>query len=387
MALSLLFADGFDNCEADTFTLKYSPFLTGFLQTRILAGYKSSGALSIDNTSGTTNTFTRNFGSQSILLWNGYFQVNPASSQVFLIIAASSGPTSLLQMRANTSGTLDLLDGSGSVLGTTPTVAPNTTYWIEINAKYGVAGEIEVWLGLAGVTPVRVIHVSSINFGATLPDEFTFQWTGPGSPNSLWLDNLTVWSAAALSDRNGPSAVTGEIVGALASAGGWTIGGANATGILQAVADQATGYASVPDGLLSYIITGTGDALFLPGTSPCFGLVLAAALNLCAAPSGGSPTITAILKDRTLTSNLGTATVVDTTNTLVPSNPNLFGFATYQFIAMNPPNGGQWDDSQILNDRWGASASGLLKLTQVYIEKVTDLTGQKFGCGQASYAF
>jgi hypothetical protein len=42
---------------------------------------------------------------------------------------------------------------------------------------------------------------------------------------------------------------------------------------------------------------------------------------------------------------------------------------------------------QILTAQWGAEASGNLELTQVYLEKVYDLTGRKFGCGQASYSF
>lgn len=383
MALELLFCDGFDIVDADKSTLKYAVSIS-FLQARILAGQNSVGALSIDNTAGTTAQFIRSLPATPILLWNAHFQVNPSSSQTFLILEGSGGP--LLQLKANTGGTLDLLDGSGSVLASTPAISFSTTYWLEVNASYGVSAEIEVWLGLAGSTPTRVIHLTGVNLGSAMPDEFTFQWKSSGAPNSLWLDNISVWAAGALSDRNGPSCVTGEIVGTLAQSGAWPVGAGSS--ILEAVADRfSVGYLNVPDGTASYIITGSGDVLFNSGSSPCFGLVLAAALNLCAAPTDPTPTITGILKDRTLTQNLGTVTVVDTTNTLVPGTPALFGFATYQMIAMNPPAGGIWNDSQIVNDRWGAAASGLLKLTQVYVEKVTDLTGRKFGCGESSYAF
>ncbi len=385
MALTALFLEGFDNCASDTATLKYSVSIP-FLQARILTGYKSVGALSIDNTAGTTVSFTRNVGTQSILLWNAHVQINASSNQVFLILGASSGPTPLLKMRANTDGTLDLLDGSGSTLGSTPALSVGTTYWLEVNCSYGISAEIEVWLGIAGSTPTRVIHLTAVNLGATLPDEFTFEWKSSGAPFSLWLDNISVWAAGALSDRNGPSCVTGEIVGMLTQSGGWTVGAGSS--VLQAVSDRiSAGYSDIPDGTGSYLITGSGDVLFNPASSPCFGLVLAAALNLCAAPTDPTPTITAILKDRTLTQNLGTVTVVDTGSRLVPFNADLWGFATYQFMALNPPAGGVWNDSQIVSDRWGAAASGLLKLTQVYIEKVTDLTGRKFGCGAGPYAF
>lgn len=384
MALTLLFTDSFDLCQGDTASLKYSVSLP-FLQARVIPGYQSAGALSIDNTAGTTVAFTRNFGTQPIVLWNAHIQIEPSSDQIFLILGAAGGPTPLLQLQANTSGTIDLLDGAGSVLGTTPTVAFSTTYWIEVNATYGVSGEIEVWLGLAGSTPVRVIHLTGVNLTTDLPDEFTFNWKSSGAPFSLWLDNITVWAADALSDRNGPSAVTGQIVGSL--------------------------------------VASNTRLTFNPATSPCNGLVLGVALDLCAAPASGTPSLSGVVNERTSLVVLGTQTVVDTTNTLVPFVPALFGFATYQYLAQFNNVAANWNDFEILTAQWGAQtlsspwvkiagtsllqavadgpvgythvpdgsatydSEGTVNLTQVYLEKVFDLTGRTFGCGEASYSF
>ncbi len=218
-----------------------------------------------------------------------------------------------------------------------------------------------------------------------MPDRFTIEWSSP-SAYSLQLDNLQVYSAAALTDRNGPAAVTGQIVGSLVSQGSWTKGAG--TSILQAVADRfSASYASVPDGHVTFDTTGPGFLSFLPASSPCLGLVLAVAVNLCAKPIDPTPTISGCVRQRTTTDVLGTQTVVDTTNTLVPGTAALFGYATYQFISQATEAATNWNDTQILTSAWGAEASGDLELTQVYLEKVYDLTRKKFGCGAASYAF
>ncbi len=385
MSLTPLFIEGFDLCEADMATLKFTIVLP-FLQSRIVAGYQSIGALSLDNTAGNTVSFTRNFGSQSILLWNVHFKVQSLTNQVFLILGDSSGPTPLLKLQVNTDGTISLLNGAGSLLGTTPAVAFSTYYWLEVNASYGTSAEIEIWLGLAGATPVRVIHLTGVNLGSAIPDEFTFDWVSSGSPNSLVFDNITVWKADALSDRNGPSAVTGQIAGTL--------------------------------------VASNAQLTFNPKTSPCLGLVLGVALDLCAKPVSGTPSMSGVVKERTTLVTIGTQTVVDTGSSLVPFNAALHGFATYQYIQQFNFDGAAWNDFQILTAQWGAQTSsspwttivgtgllqaiadnrasgyanipdgtgtydseGTVDLTQVYLEKVYDLTGRKFGCGASSYAF
>lgn len=386
MSATLLWCNGFDNCEFNTSTLKYpGASLSAIFQGTIQTGIFSTGMRSIDNTGGATASLPVIFGTQSIVLWAEHIQIAAASftQQTFLILGASGAP--LLQLQIQADGTIQLLDGSGGTLGTTPALSLNTSYWLECNAKYGTSAEIEVWFGLAGAIPTRVIHLTGVNLTSTLPDRFTTVWSSP-SAYRLREDNVQVWAATALSDRNGPACVTGQIVGALVNAGGWTKGAGSS--ILQAVADRdSAGYAHVPDGTASYDVTGPGFLSFNPATSPCTGLVLAESVNLVAAPVDPTPTISGCVKERVSTTVLGTKTVVDSTNTLVPGTPALFGFAAYQFIAMLNAAGQNWNDAQIITSQWGAQAAGMLQITQIYLEKVVDLTGRKFNCGQNSYSF
>lgn len=385
MPLTLLACVGFDNCEFVSSTLKYpGASLSAIFQGTIVNGVNSVGARSIDNTGGSPASLPILFGTQSIVLWGEHIQFNATAfaQQTFLVIGASGTP--LLQLQVQSDGTIQLLDGSGTLLGTTPALNLDTWYWIELNAIYGTSGSFEVWLGTVGGPVVKVIH-GTANLTSTLPDRMTTVWSSP-SAYRLREDNVQIWTATALTDRNGPACVTGQIVGALVSAGGWTRGAG--TSILQAVADRdSAGYAHVPDGTASYDETGPGFLSFNPASSPCTGLVLAESINLVAAPVDPTPTISGVVCERITTAVLGTKTVVDTTNTLVPGNPALFGFAAYQFIAMLNVAGQNWNDAQIITAQWGAQAAGMLQITQIYLEKVVDLTGRKFGCGVGSYGF
>lgn len=388
MGLTALFTAGFDNCEFNTSTLPFiGSSLSAIFQGSIVAGQNSVGALSIQNTGGSTAELAHVLpAAQSTMLWCGHIQIFNATAftqQTFLIIGAAGTP--LLQLQVQVDGTIRVLDGAGSLLGTTPAINLGTWYWLECNATYGVSAEIEIWLGTAGSSPTRVVHLTGVNLTSTLPDRFTIVWSSP-SAYFLRLDNIQVYGAAALSDRNGPAAVTGQIVGALVNQGGWTKGAG--TSVLQAVADRSgAGYSHVPDGTDSYDETGAGFLSFNPASSPCTGLVLAVGVNLVAKPIDPTPTISGAVRERVSTTVLGTSTVVDTTNTLVPGTPALFGFGTYEFFTMLNSAGENWNDFQILTAQWGAEASGDLLLTQVYLEKVFDLTGRKFGCGASSYAF
>src|ERR1041384_1465574 len=342
MALSLLFADGFDNCEFNTSTLKYPGCSISFFQGTIIAGYKSVGARSIDNTAGTTVELPHIFGTQSKVLWCEHIQFNATSftQQTFLIIGASGTP--LLQLQIQNDGTIQLLDGSGALLGTTPALTLGLWYWIELNAIYGTSGQFEVWLGLAGGAITRVIN-GTANLTTTLPDRMTTVWSSP-SAYRLREDNIQVYSFTSITDRNGPAAVTGQIVGTLVSTGGWTKGAG--TSLLQAVADRASaGYTTIPDGHLTYDTTGAGFLSFNPATSPCLGLVLAVAVNLCAKPIDPTPTISGAVRQRVTTAVLGTQTVVDSTNTLVPGTAALCGYATYQFISQLTEASENWNDA------------------------------------------
>ncbi len=386
MSLTLLFTDGFDICDFITSTLKYpGSSLSGIFQGTIQTGVDSAGMRSIDNTGGSLASLPRSFGTQSKVIWCEHFGIFATgfTQQTWVIIGASGTP--ILQLQIQNDGTIQLQDGSGGLLSTTPAISLSTMYWIEMNAIYGTSAEIEVWLGLAGATPTRVIHLTGVNLGSTMPDRYTITWSSP-SAYRLREDNVQVYSFDALTDRNGPAAVTGQIVGAL--------------------------------------VNSNQRLTFNPKTSPCRGLVLGVALDLCAKPVSGTPSLSGVVNERAALVVLGTQTVTDTTNTLVPGTPALFGFATYQYISMTNSAGSGWNDAQILTAQWGAQTSsspwtkaagtsilqavaddfgagyshvpdgtdtydteGSVDVTQVYLEKVYDLTGKPFNCGQASYAF
>jgi len=385
VALSLLYLDGFDNIQFAALPLKYQNYSIPFVQGRILTGFKSTGAISIDNTAGSQVSFSRTVGGFPCMMVAGHFQVSALSQQIFLIIGTITGPVPLLQLEINTDGTMNLLDHAGSLLGQTTlaqALQAATTYWIEVNAVYGTSGSYEVWLGLAGSVPVKVLH-GSANLTSAIPDTVTFQWVSSGSPHSLWIDNLQVFSAAALTDRNGPACVTGEICTAIVSKGGWTFAGSHGTSLIQAIADNAS-YTELPDGKLSYDVPGTGNLTVLFAGSPCFGLVLGVALNVVATPVSSGVGMTMVANERSAFYVIGTASVVNTGT--FPNIGDLDGYATYQAVAQLNGEGQNWNDLQISTAQWGIEAAQVY-VTQIYLEKLTDLTGQKYGCGESSYSF
>lgn len=385
MALSLLFTEGFDITDFGSCTLKfYSGGVSQpFLQGRVISGIGSAGAMSIDNTSGTTFTMAAAFGNQNLLFWNGNIQINYTSfsAQVFLILGTAAGP--LLQVQVNSDGTISLLDHTGGTIATSvAAMVLNTWYWLEVNAVYGIAGSYEVWLCAAGGTPVKILS-GTANLTSTLPDQFTIKWDSPGS-YELQLDNITVWTGSALTDRNGPSSVTGLIASAVTSAGGWAFAGAHGTSVLQAIADDFGSYTHTPDGDQSYDVSGGNNLMLMVAKSPCFGLVLGLSLNVCCAPSGGSTGMDVVANERTGAYLIGSFTVVS--YNLNQFTADLNGFATYQAIAQFNEEATNWNDLQISTTQWGIEPSAV-NVTQVYVEKVTDLTGRKFGCGESSYSF
>lgn len=384
MSLALLFTDGFDIVDFQSTTLKYFTGISiPFYQGRVVNGPNSAGAISIDNTAGNTVTLSAAVGSQSILFWNGNIQINSTSfaKQVFLVFGTAA--VTLLQVQINASGTISLLDGSGGVIATSSAaLSLNGWYWLEVNAVYGTSGSYEVWLCAFGGTPAKILS-GSISFASTLPNQFQFVWNSPGS-YSLQLDNVTIWTGSALSDRNGPSRVAGLIAQKIVLPGGWAFNGPQATSLIQAIADSGSAYVEVPDGARSYDTPGTSNLMLLVAPSPCTGLVLGLSLNVAAAPLAGPVSMTLVANERTGPYVIGMAPVAS--YNLVFGDPPLNGYATYQAICQFNEEGSNWNDLQISTTQWGIEPAQVA-VTQVYLEKIVDLTGRKFGCGEASYSF
>ena len=380
MALSLLFTDGFDICDGFSGALKY--FTNNvFNQPGIVSGYRSIGALRI---SAAGMTYSKTVGAQPVMLWGAHVQVSAYAQQTFLIIGTASGPQPLLQLQINTDGTLSLLDHAGSLLGrSTPALANATWYWLEVNAVYGTSGSYEVWLGLAGSVPTKVIF-GTANLTSAIPDTFTIQWTNPGTNPFMVIDNLQVWAAGALSDRNGPAVVNGLIASKISSTGGWTFAGSKGTSLLQAIADDFGAYSATPDGSFSYDLPGVGTLAALVADPSCFGLVIGLSLNVCAAPISGPVSMTLTANERAGPYVIGVEGVVFNHNIFGQSW--LDGYATYQAQATLNGESSNWNDLQIATTQWGIQAAQVY-VTQVYVEKVVDITGRKYGCGESSYSF
>ena len=382
--LTPLFTDGFDIVDFQSTTLKYFTGISiPFYQGRVVAGPNSAGAISIDNTAASTVTLSVAFGGQNLVFVNGNIQINSSSfaNQVFWIIGTAALP--LLQVQINSDGTLSLLDHTGGIIATSGVaLLLNEWYWLEVNAVYGTAGSYEVWLCAFGATPAKILS-GTANLTATLPDQFTIKWNSPGS-YSLQLDNLTVWTGSALTDRNGPSKVTGLIAQALTQGGGWAFNGPKGTSLIQSIADDFGSYVTTPDGARSYDTPGVNNLMLTVATSPCTGLVLGVSLNVAAAPLSGSVSMTLVANERTGPYTIGVEGV--SSYSLVPGDSELNGYATYQAIAQFNEEDSNWNDLQISTTQWGVEPAQVA-ITQVYLEKIVDLTGKKFGCGESSYSY
>ena len=119
-------------------------------------------------------------------------------------------------------------------------------------------------------------------------------------------------------------------------------------------------------------------------TSPCTGLVLGVSLNVAAAPLSGSVSMTLVANERTGPYTIGVEGV--SSYSLVPGDSELNGYATYQAIAQFNEEDSNWNDLQISTTQWGVEPAQVA-ITQVYLEKIVDLTGKKFGCGESSYSY
>lgn len=385
MSLELLFCDGYDIVDFQSTTLKYYTSITlPFYQGRIITGFGSAGAISIDNTAGTTVLESIFLGQQPVMFWNGNIRIQSSSfsKQVFAVLGTAT--SDLLQIQINNDGSLSLLDHTNTAFATSSQqLQLDEVYWLEVNVIFGASASYEVWLCTFGGTPAKILS-GTTNLTTALPDRYILTWNSPGS-YSLQLDNVTIWTAAALSDRNGPSKVVGLIAQTLAQSGGGSFAGSKGTSIIQSIADDFGAYVTTPDGILSYAQTGFGNLMVLVATPSCTGLVLGVALNACVAPQSGATSMNLVANERAGPYLIGSPAVQTGLN-LVPDDSNLSGFATYQAVAQFNQEAMDWNDLQIATTQWGVEPASA-NITQLYLEKVVDLTGKKFGCGEASYSY
>lgn len=237
---------------------------------------------------------------------------------------------------------------------------------------------------------------SNLSLGSSaLPDRLTHLRTQEpgGSFTGIAFDNYYICDAQSdgtiFNQRLGPLRIT-TLSPASDATVQWTRNAGSSNFV--AVDDIPNVAASAPDGNITMLTPNAVSALALFGLakSPCFGLNLGVALNLCARPISGSPTIRMVSRGPDGVVQLGLSTVVNP-GTIQNQAPAVAGFHTYQAYApLNSATGQPWNDAQIDGLAWGAQCDPsvtTLQLTQVYMEKLTSLRSSPFDCGQASYSF
>lgn len=289
----------------------------------------------------------------------------------------------LFALRQRTDGRIDIRTyssgGTLTLLGTTSFAFPvNQFSTLEVRVKFGTSGE---WKVRADGNVVAM--GTGVNFGLTFPDRHTFRFQGFGPPG-LNLDNYVIWDDDSdVETWLGRCRVT-TLLPIADAAPTWS---RNGSGTLFGAVDDSPG----ADGDTTYLTPPaiSLDNLFQFAKSPCYGKVLAVAVNICGRPVSGTPSVGAIVREKATTNLiLPEARLLDTGNTINLQQANLAGYATYQAIsAKSFETMAGWIDNQITNAFWGISSDNFTtfeRVTQVYLEKLVDLTGLPFTCGGPS---
>lgn len=133
-----------------------------------------------------------------------------------------------------------------------------------------------------------------------------------------------------------------------------------------------------PDGDFSTIspVIVNNPQYFTMSSSPCYGQIVAVAVNQCFRGLTGSTTCDALILQQATSHTIGSSVVTG-------------GYHTaQQFIDTSFITGMPFVDSEINGALWGAkTASTGLLLTQMFLEKIVSLRAVPFQCGQGSYSF
>lgn len=385
--------DGFDAVSGATCMLKYPGTFINFLQASAIAGRPgpvSSGpngnSIFLFNTAFGEANFTDILDAQStwgihmdFRMWNNGLGASYPDVEWYRIGNASQ---TMLALRQRTDGKMDVRSyDSHGVLTTLLTTAfvfpPNDFITLELLATFGTSGTWE--LRVAGN---NVIGSGAHNFGTALPDRLTyrFQGFGPPGPN---LDNYVIQDGSAGPiEHLGPARIT-TLSPVADLTGTWSRNGPGS--LFGAISDLGG-----PDGDVTYLTPGALSARtgFQVRKSPCFGLNLGLAVNICGRPNGGSPHVGPTVRERAATNLILPELLLTDQGTSLSTDPNLRGYGTYQVITTQSfETGGPWTDSRISNSAWGFDADNSVpgeRVTQFYLEKLTTLLLKPFDCGGPS---
>ncbi len=304
----------------------------------------------------------------------------------FLRIGTVAG--TVVSLRQRSDGKIDILNDSGAIIVTSSESVPAVAdalaanyVGIELKVVAGPIGSVEMHFD-----GVQVAQANVALPGPPYPDRITIHDNGFGPPGCIF-DNMVIWDGQQGDRFN-------------------TFTGRLRVITLPPIADTATNWApstgtecfprvnstTGPSGDASFIspVAGGGDQLFTITKPTCFAAIYALAINACARPTSGAPTLDFLFQGKTSTQVIGSVHPAFVgrwnTNELIAQKDYLY----YQALAVNSPDSGDmWTDQEITNAEFGlgASATPTLRVCQFYLEKVASLVPQPFDCGGGPYTF
>lgn len=403
--MALRYMDGFDWCDDTQVSFKYSDFSTGTPQSAIVTGRQPPNlvgggrALHLENSGFGIIVYTKQFTAQAI--WIVGFNIFLTRSNLGgVIFRWESGPgdgnggnlNTQLTAAINPPGQLAFYSGSGSgknndagpqIAATNFGALPiNTWVYLEIKVHFGVGGRIQV-----NIEDQAVLDVNPVNVGRSTPqnpDRLSILYQALSSSGYI-LDDLYYadGSGAVNKDFLGICRVTADFPNSDATAEHWTPNLAGATHVSR-IQEQPPA-APCPDGDSTYLQGNhVGDIdLFTLNSMPCYGRVLGVAANATGRiASGGAAAVDLLVRPKP--SDPLSQTLIGGTTALQASYHGLQGVSDRSLIT-----GDVWTDREIDGAWWGFEAiSGVPRMTQLYIEKLTSLRNVPFNCGgSAFYSF
>ena len=389
---TLYFVDGFDLVNYDEAFLKYNGYVDGFNQGAMIPGNGGGNALITFNSAfdpvgalfckilGFVSTLGIHidFKQSSGVTWGVYdwYTVNFADGSVCMKI----------HQRAD--GLMDF-HGPAGLIATT-VVPLIVTAWsnLVILVTFGTTGGVQCFIN--GINAFSAAS-EPCNFGSSLPDRAQFFWNAGFGPPGIAVDNYFLYDGL---ENVGPCHVDGLIPISDSPATVWIPGATSpdtpGSTCASMVNDTFARPGGAPDGDYTYMSpVATGNQTFQMQRSPCYGVVLAVAMNACGRPIVGfSPQQFNFVLILSLgLQSVGTGILVSIG--AIDSNPELKDYQTVQTcLPLSPATEQTWLDAEITNGNFGVGSIELnQRHTAFNLEKITSLTPQPFNCGGASYSY
>jgi hypothetical protein len=390
---------GFDLCDGNGAVLFFDSYEASFMQDSMVTGRDGLGqAIWLFNTAFGEADFLDELDPQPIWGFHMDYQmsgtvVGGASPEMEFYRIYNDTGTPIMSLYQRGDGLMEIWNNGGSIAVSNilyPFV-PGTWATLELYGTFSIGSDNTIELRQNGV---QIAKVTGVNWGIAGTAEFPyimgFRWAGFGPPG-IQVDNYIVYDGQV----DGPQAIatfTGRVritslypQSELQTA--W-LRNANVVNYPNVADRPDAGYSGVPDGNGTYIYPppSEADQFFGIGRSPCYGLVLGLSVNFVAAPQDESYcTCDVLLQEQGTNYDLAEFDMDG------PSNDGEApGYSGYQVcLETSPATSTNFVDGEISSAFWGlGSTVGTdFLVTQFFLEKVVDLTGKPYTCGQASYAY